>query len=70
MMHSSLKFHGPGLATPLHYMEFSRGQIIQESNEQVVFLFPNPNMMYPYVKFPKYITYGLGVWTRLHVEQG
>ena len=28
---------GLDMATPLHYMEFSHGQIIQESNEQELY---------------------------------
>ena len=71
---NSIRFliYGPDTATPLQYMEFSQGQIIQELNKQELSslcLTHCQCMMNQLVKFHEYILFGLGVmtWKLLHV---
>lgn len=55
---------GPDTHTPFPYMEFSQGQILQESKEQelsTLFMTHRPTMMHPPLKFHEYVAYGLGV---------
>ena len=64
---------GPDTDTPFPYIEFSQGQILQESKEQEMstqFMTHRPTMMYPPLKFHEYFAYGLRVisWTSLHAR--